>query len=287
MNIHRFFIAPEFIDEEKGIIVCRSDKLVRQVRKVLRLENGQEIAVLNGQGNIYHCILANILPAAGRDVFQARIISQEKNSAAPTTTFTLAMPLIKASRFEWALEKLTELGVDIIVPIILDRTVVKIPKDTYASGTSHDDRVQIDNPKLSRWHKIIEEAVEQCERPLISELSTPLSFTHWLNVYDQSKHHDSTIRLICAERRCVQTLQTSLDNWRRKNAMPTDCAIAVGAEGGFSDKEIQFAEDKGFIPVSLGPNILRSETAAVYALSISKAILCHSSSASSQFHLHP
>ncbi len=253
MTTHRFFIAPQFINEERGEILCQSQKLVKQIRKVLRLENGDQVDVLDGQGNIYHCILANITPKANRDFFQAKIAGKEKIIEPAGINFTIAMPLIKPSRFEWALEKLTELGVDKIVPIALSRSAIKTQEFS----------------KLTRWQKIIQEASEQCERACIPELLAPLAFLDWLHQYEKGK--DGILRLICAERRTAQFLTEVLCN--RQNNLLSDCAIAVGAAGGFSDEEIQAALTHGFIPVSLGTNILRSETAAIYALSVTKSLL--------------
>ena len=267
MNIPRFIIGPQFIDQDRHAVICQSAKLVRQVRKVLRLGNGDRVEIIDGQGNIYHCLLENIMPQAGRDFFQARIISQEKLFEPTGARFTIGLPIIKTSRFEWALEKLTEIGVDRIVPIILHRSIIKRSSD---SGTASGDLNY--QSKLPRWHKIIEEASEQCERASIPQLLEPIRFAEWLAQAEQSQNN--TLRFICAERRNSPSLEESLCNYKsaQKNA-PLHCAIAIGAEGGFTEEEIKAAISSMFIPVSLGPHILRSETAAIYALSISRALL--------------
>jgi len=287
MTIHRFLIARQFIDEERGTVRCQSKKLVRQIRKVLRLENGNQVDVLDGQGNVYHCVLQNVRSGVAPDVFQAQITGKEKSIEPVGIRLTIAMPLIKTSRFEWALEKLTELGADKIVPIALSRSVIKTQPFS----------------KLARWRKIIEEATEQCERSRVPELMAPLGFSDWLHQNEQAQ--DNALRLICIERQTAQSLEEVLCNFRnrqtnsfvgvdcidpwasflrcrgstvstqnRMQSAPTlSCAIAVGAEGGFSEEEIQAALTKNFIPVSLGSHILRSETAAIYALSISTSML--------------
>ena len=256
MTIHRFFIAPQYIDEEQGTIGYRSQKLVKQIHKVLRLENGDKIAVLDGRGNIYHCILQSVRLEKGQDFFQAKIISKEKNIESTGINFTVAMPLIKTSRFEWALEKMTELGVDKIIPVTLSRTVIKTEQTS----------------KLTRWCKIIEEAAEQCERLKTPELIAPLQFCDWLAQYEQVQ--DNYLRLICIERQATQSLEEALCNFiKNQTNTAMSCAIAIGAEGGFSEEEMEAAFRQNFIPVSLGTNILRSETAAIYALSISTSLL--------------
>jgi len=281
MTIHRFFIGPESIDEEQGTVLCQSQKLAKQVRKVLRLENGAPLDILDGHGNIYHCILADIIPGAPRDLFQAKIIAKERCTDSASITFTIAMPLIKTNRFEWALEKITELGVNKIVPVALSRSIIK----------------GAELLKLTRWRKIIEEAAEQSEHNRSPELTAPLGFINWLEQDKQTQN--KSLRLICVERQSAQTLEEVLYNFSNKQmasrahdceeqsaaprlyarraeetageAAPTYCAIAVGAEGGFTEEEIQSALAHNFVAVSLGPNILRSETAALTALAISRS----------------
>lgn len=268
MNTPRFFIEPIFINESLQTIACQDAKLVKQVRKVLRLENGNRVDILDGLGHIYHCLLLNSLGQA-RDLFQARIESKEKLPSFRKTKVTIALPLIKINRFEWALEKLTELGVDTIVPVALQRSVVKLPVNPKnASGKDIDLEYK---SKFVRWQKIIQEAAEQCERPAPPQLVSPLRFQDWLaHQQDPAEKSAHTLRIICAERKDVELLETLLYN--QKNC-PQYCAIALGAEGGFTEEEIKLALSHQFIPASLGPLILRTETAAIYTLAITNALL--------------
>jgi 16S rRNA (uracil1498-N3)-methyltransferase len=269
MTIHRFFIGPQFIDEEKGIILCQSRNLVKQVRKVLRLENGDRLDILDGQGSVYHCILDNYLTGGKRDFFQAKITGKEVTNQSADTSFTIAMPLIKTNRFEWALEKLTELGADKIVPIALSRTVIKTEEFS----------------KQIRWRKIIEEAAEQCERSRTPELTAPLEFLAWLQQLEQNQN--DSLRLICLERKTNKIIEEVLYNFNdRQSNHPFSCAIAIGAEGGFTEDEIEAAILHNFVPVSLGCHILRSETAALCALAISKSCLAYRNDQSCSGEVH-
>ncbi len=256
MNIPRFFIEHKHIDIPQGMVLCQDAKLVKQVRKVLRLENGDRLDILDSQGYIYHCLL-QIAPGQARDCFQAIIESQEKLLTTSKTKLTVALPLIKTSRFEWALEKLTEIGVDQIVPIALHRSVIKLPEH---------------NSKLLRWQKIVQEASEQSERPTPPQIFEPMTFKHWLenDLKICGDDTDKNLRIICAERQDVQPLTKLLCN---RKSLPTSCAIALGAEGGFTEEEFKLAQCHHFLPVSLGPLILRTETAAIYTLSIVNALL--------------
>jgi 16S rRNA (uracil1498-N3)-methyltransferase len=256
MTIHRFFIAPQFIHKENGTIVYQSPKLVKQIRKVLRLENGDRLDVLDGNGNIYHCTIENFLPRASHSFFQAKIISIAKIIEPTGVSFTVAMPLIKLSRFEWAIEKLTELGADKIVPVVLSRSIIKTQECS----------------KLTRWHKIVEEAAEQSERSCPPDVSAPIQFLDWL-AHEQTQNY--SLRLICLERHHVQSIAEVLYNFKNMQPIyPVSCAIAVGAEGGFTEEEIEAASMQNFTPVSLGNHILRSETAALSVLAITSSYLC-------------
>ncbi len=266
MTTPRFFIEPKYINEQDRTVFCQDAKLSKQIRKVLRLGNGDKVDVLDSQDNIYHCLL-QIHPRQARDLFQAQIESQEKLASQSKTQIIVGLPLIKINRFEWALEKLTELGVDIIVPIALERSIIKLPSKTANGGKNHGTEYK---SKFTRWQKIIQEASEQCERPTPPQLVPPLRFQDWLEQYFAQKKSPQTLRLICAERQNVQSLEIVLYN---QKTCPQSCAIALGAEGGFTEEEIKLALAHHFIPVSLGPLILRTETAAVYTLVIVNALI--------------
>ena len=272
MNIPRFFINPKYINTEEGTVFCQDAKLAKQIRKVLRLGNGDRLDILDSQGYIYHCIL-QISPKQSRDCFQAIIEKQEKLPVEKKPQLIVALPLIKIHRFEWALEKLTELGVDKIVPIALHRSIVKLPPNNHANNKNDNDSNNAEHhSKFLRWQKIIQEASEQCERPTPPHLVAPLSFKDWLEndlALDLGEANTS-LRIICAERQDVQPLELLLCN---QTYMPSTCAIALGAEGGFTEEEFKLALRHQFTPVSLGTRILRTETAAIYTLSIVNALL--------------
>ena len=259
MNTPRFFIDSKFINEASQTITCQDVKLAKQIRKVLRLENGAKIDILDGKGNIYHCLLQGSLSERNKDFLEAKIESKELLTSQSQPKVTIALPLIKPTRFEWALEKLTELGAANIIPIALDRSIVKLSADIQ-SGESKS--------KFIRWQKIIQEASEQCERPVPPKLNTPISFKNWLEELD--KQGGSQLRIICIERQIVQPLENLLCN---QKILPDTCAIAFGAEGGFSEEEVKLAYSHQFIPVSLGSLILRTETATIYTLGIVNAFL--------------
>jgi 16S rRNA (uracil1498-N3)-methyltransferase len=259
MTIPRFFIDLKFIDEASRTIVCPDAKLVKQIRKVLRLENGAKLDLLDGKGNIYHCILQNFQFDKNSESFTAVIKDKQSIKNQLETNIAVALPLIKQARFEWALEKLTELGVCEIIPVALDRSVVKL---------SNNGEETESNSKFLRWQKIVQEAAEQCERSMPPNLARPTSFKTWLE--QLPKNQLSELRIICVERQDTQSLENLLYN---QKFLPSRCAIAFGAEGGLTEEEIKLALSYQFKPVSLGSLILRTETATIYTLAIVNAFL--------------
>ena len=260
MNIPRFLIDCQFIDESQSSITLKDAKLIKQIRKVLRLEKGSPLDILDGKGNIYHC---HLQIGQGESALIAKIQSKKKLRVESETNFTVVLPLIKPARFEWALEKLTEIGADIIVPVTLTRTMIKLPPSTIGE----------DRTKFIRWQKIIQEATEQCERSVQPQLLQPLTFEHYLRTLP---NNPGSLRIICTERKKVQSLQDLLYNHKQ---CPSFCAIALGAEGGFTEEEVKLALSYNFMPVSLGNNILRTETAAIYTLAIVKTFLANTKGA--------
>ncbi len=259
LRIPRFFISPDsFIHEQQQVIL--SDRgVIEQISKVLRLDVGNEIDLLDGAGKIYRCSITS-LNSKGRDRYislEAHIDGEREAAGESRIPISVALPILRPTRFEWALEKLTELGVSEIAPLLTERSVVR-------------------EQKPARWKSIMREAAEQCERGLIPNTTAPMT----LNEYFQhlSSTPDATI-FICAERlhesasdkSGAPALQVVLCNVRGK--APHKISVIVGAEGGFTQTELLLAQNAGAMPISLGERILRSETAAVYTIAIVQAAL--------------
>jgi len=279
MNHQRFFISPSSIDREREQILVCDHKLAKQLSKVLRLKAGDRLDFLDGTGNLYQAILEEV----DRNSVVAKVLkciepdSDGKNQA----TISVVFPPLRHGRFEWALEKLTELGVDRICPVIFQRSVSR-PSDQKAGSpnnpsVSFGDEPEVSWPKenggraensdnrVTRWQAIIRESAEQCERLVLPHLVPVQSFQDFLK--SEGEGTADEVRLICAERRDAPFLSVVLCNRPAKLKAPR-ITIAVGAEGGFTPQEIERAISFGYLPVSLGANILRAETAIVYALAI-------------------
>ena len=198
--------------------------------KVLRVKAGQSIELFDGQGQSVRAEVKTLERRALTIQCQAH---QAEDNRSPVET-TLALALIKSERFEWALQKATELGVDRIVPIISQRTDGRLAEKL--------------EKKYDRWESIITSACEQSLR-------------------SHRPHLDSACRLDQLE---IQGQGMFLDPTATQGFQPgpSKQTLLIGPEGGWSEDEIRWARDQGCQGVSLGPRILRAETAAITALSL-------------------
>jgi len=153
----------------------------------------------------------------------------------------MAIGISRGDRFDWVLQKATELGVARIAPLFTERVEVKL------SG----ERLQ---KKIDHWRQVIISACEQSQRTSIPNLCTPQSLSSWL------ESSSADVGLVLHHRTAQQ-----LSSWQTP---PQSVRLLIGPEGGLSDDEIQRAEACGLSPLSLGPRVLRTETAPIAALSV-------------------
>jgi 16S rRNA (uracil1498-N3)-methyltransferase len=208
--------------------------------RVLRVEPGQQFEISDNQ-SVY---LAEV-ESAHKDLVsfsvRERVASRE-----PVVRTTLVASLIRFERFEWMLEKATELGVERVVPMQAER--------------SEKGLEQAAGKRLSRWSRIVREASEQSRRARLPEIGAPVVLTGALRI-------DAAHRYVLEEAEAPPILP----------ALPVHrqlgCAVAVlvGPEGGWTDREREQIAGAGWCAVSLGPEILRAETAAIAALAIVNA----------------
>jgi 16S rRNA (uracil1498-N3)-methyltransferase len=253
MHLQRFFLTPESIDVSTGVVTIRERGILNQMKSVLRLKQGDAIRVLDDRGMSYECVLLSL---SAKEAC-ARIRQTSAAYGDPQVSITVALPLLRGGRFEWALQKLTELGVRSIIPFTTSRSVVK--PDKQRSGSTE---VACEPEKLTRWRAIVREAAEQCERACVPSICEPVSWRELLARLTQT----TDIAFICAERSQAPLLSDLLHTLAAGIAPPQRVALVVGPEGGFTTQEIDYSLDSGLKAVSLGPRILRSETAAIFSL---------------------
>lgn len=237
--------------------------LIKQIKNVLRLGVGNHFILMDGLGGRYEMEIEQFT----KNQINCLIVAfhQEDQRALPMVEICLA--LIKADRFEWCLEKLTELGADQITPVLTQHCIMKIEKA---------------KEKLQRWQTIVRESTEQCERSAITRIVTPVSFSdciYCINGGGTELGQDKHLKLICAERTEAATLLQVLCKKDISNRDLVDIkmfsriSILVGPEGGFADSELAAAKSEGWQAVSLGSRILRAETAAISAMAQIASVL--------------
>lgn len=249
MTTHRFFVNKNQLRGE-NVIVTGSQ--ARQMHSVLRLRKGDPIRILDNEGWQYEVELLTVNP----DQVTGHIATKSAAIGEPVARLTLYQSLLKQDKFEWVLQKGTELGVSSFVPLITERTIVR--------------QTKLKQNKLVRWQRIIREAAEQSGRGLIPTLFQPIEFAAAL-AETQSNH----IALIAWENEAQRTLSATLRSDEvpfsaNRPTLPSSptAALFIGPEGGFTDKEVETAQSASIIPVSLGPRILRAETAAIVATAL-------------------
>ncbi len=235
--LHRFFVLPERIQGEEVVLTEQA----HQIRDVLRLKAGERIIVLDNEGWEYEVELT----AAGRSEVRGKVVEKREATGEPGVRITLYQSLLAREKFEWVLQKCTEIGVAGFVPVVTERSVVR------DSG--------IKASRLRRWRRIIQEAAEQSHRGRLPEMAAPVKFeeaVRGLDGFDMS--------LIAAPEAGNRSLRAYLGGGKGAGSI----ALFIGPEGGFTEDEVGQACRSGAVAFSLGERILRTETAAVVASSV-------------------
>jgi 16S rRNA (uracil1498-N3)-methyltransferase len=212
--------------------------------RVLRLGPGHSVSISDGKSVESLGVISDI---DIRDTkIKIRILDQNKSKETkPFITLLQALP--KGEKFDWIIQKITELGVSKIIPVITQRTIVNILPSKLER-------------RMERWNKIAIEAAKQSLRmdiPQIGELST-----FDASLREVEKHHLSIIPWEQEKELSIRKALKSIDG------TVTKVAVFIGPEGGFSPEEVKKAKEMGAVSVSLGPRILRTETAAIAVCSI-------------------
>lgn len=237
--MHKFFINKDNIQGEK-LLITGDD--VNHIYKVLRLNTGDIILVCDGFGREY---TSRIIEINKKEVM-CEIISEFENLTEPPVKITLFQGLPKAQKMELIIQKGVEIGVYKIQPVITQRVVVKTEGKDISS-------------KLERWRRISEEAAKQSNRGIVPEVLEPITFE---KAVAEVKNMDLSI--IPYEKEKGNGLKKVLgDNFQAKNI-----GIFIGPEGGFDELEIDYCIKNDVIPVTLGPRILRTETAGIVVSSM-------------------
>jgi 16S rRNA (uracil1498-N3)-methyltransferase len=235
-----YFYDPELKEEDQSVILTGRE--FYHLDRVLRLKESDPIYLLNGKGLIAKgSIEIKKAKSANISIFNISVIKREKN-------IILLQSLIKKDAMDLVVEKAQELGIKTIFPLISSRTVIKL------KGNKKDEN------RLERWKRIASESMKQSGNPYLTEISEPRDFQEVLNGLKQES--PKYILNISGQKIKNATLKSKPNNF-----------ILVGPEGDFTEQEYKIAELNGFSSISLGNSRLRSETAAISAISIFRYLL--------------
>ena len=239
--LHRFFLSPESL---KNSEIHFPQETARQIARVLRLKPGARVIVLDNAGQQAEVELT----AVSNDSVEGRVLQISAAGGEPRARLTLYLGLTQREKFEWMLQKCTEVGAATFVPLVTQRSLVQDGREVER--------------KRERWEAILREAAEQCGRGRIPELHPSQTWTAAL----RSIHADHDLALAAWEDEHTVRLRDAL---RSLKEQPNPrLAVLIGPEGGLSEEEINDAHATGVQAVSLGKRILRMETAAVVAAAL-------------------
>jgi 16S rRNA (uracil1498-N3)-methyltransferase len=216
------------------------DKIAHQVRDVLRLAVGESLILLDNSGDENICAVAS----SSRAGVVVQLQERHRGRRESPVQIILCQGLLKSARFEWILEKGTELGVTTFVPTLCRRSMAGLEE----AGPS----------KVQRWQRIIQEATEQCGRSRIPTLSPIRPLMHALNDIPAG-----ALALMPWEEEQAVSLRFAL---REQATPPQTVVLFIGPEGGLMAEEVALAQRHGVQSVTLGRRILRAETAAIAAV---------------------
>lgn len=237
MRVPRIFLPDPLT---VGQSVQLTAEAFQHVVKVLRLNAGQRLVVFNGDGNEYS---ADLIEVSKRDAW-VRLSACTANESESALSVHLGQVISRGDRMDFVLQKSVELGVSEITPLFSERCGVKLSGDRL-------------DKKQQQWQKVVISACEQCGRSKVPSVNPALN----LNDFVSAPFEGLKLTLDPFAKKPLSELAREQPNYR-------DIRLIIGPEGGFTDQEVSLSGTEGFKPIRLGPRILRTETAALTALSV-------------------
>ena len=225
-----------------GATATLADGAAEHVRRVLRLRAGDPVTLFNGDGHDYP---GRVLALRGSRV-EVEVLGRDPARPESPLALTLAQGIARGERMDLVMQKATELGVARIVPVQTSRSVVRIERDAAAR-------------KLGHWRGIVVAACEQCGRARLPAVDSPTMLAAWL-----ARPAEAGLRRLQLDPAGREALAAAA-------AGATAIELLVGPEGGLDDAERDDAAAAGYLPCTLGPRVLRSETAALAAIAVLQA----------------
>lgn len=252
----KFFVDPSAVSGAHIYLENKDD--LHHLRKVLRARPGMELDISDGDCWEYKTCLEEL----DENCAALRIIDKQKFASEPSTRVTLYQGVPKASKMETVIQKTVEMGVDTIVPVFMERTVV-VEKGNFGK-------------KLERWNKIAAEAVKQCKRGIIPRVTESYDVDKMLAelpdfdliICPYENEDGLTIKDFLRAAPPAASVQPGREGTGRPGPQALRVALIIGPEGGFSEGEIEKLKAAGAATVTLGKTILRTETAGLAALAM-------------------
>lgn len=241
--MQRYFVPPDRMGA--GTVTLQGED-ARHLATVMRAKPGDAFVACDGSGRE---ALAKIV-SIDKEKVEARIEEEREAVSEMKWRVTVAQSLPKGDKLETVIQKGTEAGAAAFVPFLSLRTVVQ-----------YDERKEA--KRIDRWRKIAKEAAEQSHRAVVPEV---LPVQSWKQLVGTFKDYDLVLLCYEEEGRAGTGLRPALEAFRAKGAADPRLLVVVGPEGGFDGKEAEAATAAGALAVGLGTRILRTETAALYAL---------------------
>ena len=242
-TMHRFYLPP---DECRGTSLMLRGREAHHALHVLRVREGERVTVLNGVGSELQCEITGQM----REALPLRVLNR-KVFPAPLCAITLLQAVPKGKIIESIIQKATELGVTRIVPILSKRVVTHLD-----SGSAEI--------KTDKWQQVAVEAIKQCGSAWLPKVETPVTPENFL-----ARNEQFELPLVG----CLESDSRHPRVWFERffaehRRLPKSIAVWVGPEGDFTNAEYAAIKGTGALPITLGPLVLRVETAATYCLSI-------------------
>lgn len=237
--MHRFFVRP---DDVQCSTLRLSGQEAEHLVRVLRLGPGAHISAFDGRGHEYEAVVDQV----AADYVRCHILHQTETVPTAPVSISLGQGLPKAEKFEWVIQKATELGVAEVVPLLTTRTVPQLRGSRIAT-------------RQTRWERIAREACKQSGRTTIPRIWPPTPLEEFFLTFRSTE-----VKLMFWEGEKRRHLKTVL----QADAQVAAVAVVVGPEGGLTSAEAAQGEAYGFLPVGLGARILRTETASLIAVAL-------------------
>lgn len=235
--MQKFLISEESVDLKTIVI---TDQDAKHIYKVLRLKSGDKIPLTDGKGLDYE----GMILSATSDTIQVRLTQSRPSTTESPLRLTVCCGMLKDKKMDMVIKHLTQLGIVEWIPFFCDRSIPTPDSKRLLNRTQ-------------RWETIIKESVKQCQRSCLVSIIGPKPFMEVLDLSDN--FHQKIAFWEKSSLPLTQLSPTPSDN---------KAIILIGPEGGFTNTEISLAQEKGFKAYTLGPRILRAETAAICATTL-------------------